>query len=398
MKIAAKSRNKQDVFVIALTIYFLCLPFGAMEIGNANSLLKFVALIPVAVFLMQRPEIRITKMFCWQALYFLWLVISFAFAISTKKSAQAIITQLSFLVLLFAVSGYTYDEKQVALLKSALVWSSRLTAAITLLFGGFLEGRLTLTGVITEDPNYLCAYFMFGVIDVMITLFSSDGKRKLLRLLELFAYIYIIVYTGSRGGSLAVLFGLAVIWVFYKEKKSGVALSAKKMFALLVLAAIAAIALSLLPENILSRFTWKTIIASKGEQRLRIWKNGLHVFSESSVFRKLIGYGPGCVTLMFKKFGFDPRAMHNVFLQVMAESGVVGLILYSTAIISFFKHAVKSRDSFAVAVMSGMIVLSMSTSIMAFKPYWNILIMIVCIMLKNDSLPSTDTTEGKKAA
>ncbi len=71
--------------------------------------------------------------------------------------------------------------------------------------------------------------------------------------------------------------------------------------------------------------------------------------------------------------------MHNMFIENLIETGLIGLILYSVYIFSFWNSAKKSGDVFAAAVMAGMIVMSLSVSIYAFKPYWNIMIYILCV-------------------
>ena len=66
-----------------------------------------------------------------------------------------------------------------------------------------------------------------------------------------------------------------------------------------------------------------------------------------------------------------------MFLETLAELGLGGLCLYSLAIFLFAKAAYRKRDGFSLPVMFCMIVMSLSTSIYTFKPYFHIMLFIV---------------------
>ena len=69
-----------------------------------------------------------------------------------------------------------------------------------------------------------------------------------------------------------------------------------------------------------------------------------------------------------------------MFIESLLELGVVGLIIYAVAIFSFIKAAWKQKNKFAFAVVMCMFVLSLSTSIYTFKPYFNIMLYIILLL------------------
>lgn len=80
--------------------------------------------------------------------------------------------------------------------------------------------------------------------------------------------------------------------------------------------------------------------------------------------------------------------MHNMFLETLVELGAMGLVFYCFAIGKFVKRASEFRDKFSFAVIVCMVVMSLSTSIYTFKPYFNIMLFIVmsCYLIRNDIL------------
>ena len=70
-------------------------------------------------------------------------------------------------------------------------------------------------------------------------------------------------------------------------------------------------------------------------QRLRLWQNGLSGFSENPVF----GSGPGSVSGLVNH---DERIaqyshLHNLYLQLLVELGVVGFMLFSIMVLALFR-------------------------------------------------------------
>ena len=78
----------------------------------------------------------------------------------------------------------------------------------------------------------------------------------------------------------------------------------------------------------------------------------------------------------------------HMFIESLLEIGVIGAVIYIVFIFSFVFEALKRRDIYCVAILTGMIVLSLSTSISVFKPYWNIMIYTLVLSLSNNHIGS----------
>lgn len=366
-------------FVKALAFYFFLLPLGALNINsNIGSALKLVALLPLIVFVLSQSKIVFTKTIKWQLFFAFWTMISCLWAINSKIAIERSITQFLLIFLLIPVSSMRYNCKELDFLRKSLVYSSRFTAIILLLFSSYFEGRLYLSGIISEDPNYLCAYFLFGIIYCISKLYKKK-KFIIFNIVELLIYIYIIILTGSRGGLLAVIIA-AIVFVLFKDNFDGKRINIKKNIAIsFLILAVFAVVWSLIPSDIKARFVFNKIVQSNGTGRFDIWRNGITLFVNNGPFRRIFGCGTGCIREYFSKYGYVDKVMHNIFLENLLEIGIVGLLIYILSIFSFLKSAILSKDLFSASILTGMIVLSLSTSLYAFKPYWNILIFIVCL-------------------
>ena len=69
---------------------------------------------------------------------------------------------------------------------------------------------------------------------------------------------------------------------------------------------------------------------------------------------------------------------HNIFVEYLLGVGIIGLMLFISMLWQFFKITFIKRDIFAMAICAGILGIFLSTSF-GGKPYWNILIYIICL-------------------
>lgn len=375
-----------STFVRILQLYFVLLVLGAMNIGIFGSLLKLYVLGLSAYGLLDgiisRKTIIMTPQLKYTGIYVLLCFLSLLWTVDYTSTGVRSITQSSFFFLLVIVSMHRYNQFEIASLRKSLIWSSRITVLVVLLFGQYSHGRLYLSGLIAEDPNYLCAYFLYGIISAIDELASiTKQRKKVMAGIEICIYLYVIFSTGSRGGLLAVLVAALYSLLFLKtdntmrRKRKG-----SRIFVIVIVAITLMISESFIDSTVLNRFSVDSVISSQGTGRYQIWSDALRIYSESGVFRCLFGYGTATsrVVLDMGK-AVRVNVIHNMFIETLLELGIIGLVSYFLFIFSYLWFSIKQRDVFVTSVLVGMIVLSLSTSIYAFKPYWNIMLFIICI-------------------
>ena len=372
--------REYSLFVLSLGLFFLLLPAGIINLGSMGSLLKMYAVIPIAIRLLSgKFKNNFLTSFKTQLVLTIWVSLTYLWSIDKDMSWNRITSQYMFVVLAFIVCTSDFQKKDILLLKRCLIGSSIISAIIVLLFGVKSDNRLLLSdSTFAEDPNLLCSYFLFGFIHALDTMAVKPivFSRFIIKASEIVVYFFIVFSTGSRGGLLALI---ASLLVFLVQKNK---ISMKGLVLIFVLYLFFNIGLKLfVSEENKDRYTIENVQESGGTHRTEIWERAWDVYTDSSPFRQIFGYGYNTARSIFDINRYESRVMHNVFLEYLLECGLIGLIIYSISIGSFIKEAHKNNDYFSFSILLGFVCLSLSTNIIAFKPYWNIMLYSMCFTI-----------------
>lgn len=369
----------KNTYLFFLQIYLLALPLGAMSIGPIGSALKLLAIMPVLISLM-----NLRSFYCSVPIkrYFLYVLVcgaSVLYAIDTSSAWNKFSSLLLLFLLQATVCVYKYSENDIDKLKKALIWSSRVSVVLCLIFNTYVEGRIYFrSGTFSEDPNYFSAYLAFGVIFAVEQLIHDNRMRnKIMAIFELAVYLTVALLSGSRGGTLALLFGV-ILYVIFANRNI---VNIKTIFLIAIIAIALYFGLSFLSEDILTRFTIQNIRETGGTGRTVIWANAFKLFGASDVFRQLFGQGIGNTVTAWSHYSISEfHVCHNMFIESLLEIGIIGFFIYTSMIISYIKAACGQPEKYAFGVMIIMAFLSLSTSIATFKPYINIMVYILCLV------------------
>ena len=182
-----------------------------------------------------------------------------------------------------------------------------------------------------ENPNVLGTYLLF-TIPIAIALMW--GNKKLFTKIT-FAGIAGIMFltlilTFSRGCWIALFFAMAMYITFVKGKMWGL--------VLLVIPFIPVI-LNLLPQNIVERITSiGNLEDTSSNYRLSIWLGSLNMLRDWWVAG--IGLGSDAFMQVYPLYAFAAAFAfhsHNLYMQVLAENGIVGFITFMLIIGFAFK-------------------------------------------------------------
>lgn len=90
----------------------------------------------------------------------------------------------------------------------------------------------------------------------------------------------------------------------------------------------------------ISRFTGNNITTGRNV----FYENAIKAFSQGSVGTLFIGYGTGSAYLINK------TGLHNVYLQILFDHGLMGLVLYGSFFVINVKNAIKKRYFFSMCL------------------------------------------------
>lgn len=366
----------KSFFIITLSIYILLVAFGTLNLGSFGSGLRLIGLLPFLGWFLYSRRIKFNNVILLQTLLVMLFGISILYSFNIEKSIDRTVTNVLLLGLMVFFASGNGDLKKNRVLINSAIWSSRLTVLIVIMFSTYKENRLFIGGAFTEDPNYLTGYFLFGYVFALYeVLYGKFFIKKIFGFIEILIYVFIVVATGSRTGFITYLFITAIVFLGnFKFNRKTVLIS----ISTLVFAIIAYIAItSLVNPEALSRLTFESIISSNGTGRFDLWDNALHIYSESSVFRKFFGYGSGSIRTVYTSYGFINQVSHNIFIEILLENGIIGLLVYTALIIKIVIMASQSSIKELLFILLGMIIISLGASLYAFKPYWNVILIIL---------------------
>ncbi|HSL19898.1 MAG TPA: O-antigen ligase family protein [Vicinamibacterales bacterium] len=308
----------------------------------------------------------------------LYVVVLLASSVLARDQALAddrFIEHLKMLVMFVTIVALASARRRLPVLAWTMVAAGALLAAIGVFqaltggfaneFGGF--GRIKyaqIYGTVFEpriagplgDPNFF-AQILLVLVPVALAL--ATWERTAWRRVLGYAAAAILVggtaLTYSRGGALALALvaGLSLVDRKHGWRDLGAGVLLLAMLALL------------LPDNFMRRVTTLDQLISRPEQTLRpdssFEKRKLLVSTAWRMFldHPVAGVGAGNYTTRFEDYadevGFaardydDPAERHyphNLYLEVGAETGVIGLIVFGAVCALALGRLVRARESF----------------------------------------------------
>lgn len=200
------------------------------------------------------------------------------------------------------------------------------------------RGMYRLIGTII-DPNIYCLYAIIPFA------YFIKNLRKPLWYIVGFLTLFSVFLTSSRGGAIGLLVFVFAYLFYHRNKIKPIHI---------VLLVIGSIGVHLVLINtvtiyadfvnrFLDLFT-EELNSDAGSGRLGIWMNGLKLFKENIIF----GIGLNNFrTLNFLIFN-DSHYPHNTFLEILIETGIIGFMIYGSALFMFIKTRTNKNSSLIV--------------------------------------------------
>jgi O-antigen ligase len=269
-----------------------------------------------------------------------------------------------------------YNKNEIKVLRKAFIYSGWIAAILLLYAGaGYAPGRLaiTLAGA-AEDPNYSVGYMMF----ILLYSLEQHLRNKKLSYLGLFAlFIGLVFLTGSRGGLLAVLGAslfLLVLWM--KEQKLKLSAMSRIVLVVGIIALIIYFIFANLPLELRNRFILSAeLLEAGGSGRIIIWTSIIESFSVAPLINQLFGMGAATVSF----FSHNWAVGHNIWLDSLIETGIIGTVILFAFYFSFLKKAYDLMEHVVASALFGYMLMALTMSLYSYRPIWNILLFILIL-------------------
>ncbi len=220
---------------------------------------------------------------------------------------------------------------------------SALIGVLQIFIGGFESGwldqsafsyisvRITST---FENPNVFASYLILFIPYVLNEfVYSENTGEKIIRFGILSLLVLCVVETWSRGAWISLCVAL-IAYLF---------MCSKKTVPYVILGGVGLVAsVPLIAPNIYDRLL---SIGNRGDTsigyRMSIWKSVSRMISEN--WFTGIGYGQAAFESVYLPFAYSgalaAKHTHSLYLQILVETGVVGLLLFAVIIFLFLQNA-----------------------------------------------------------
>ena len=380
---AGRHLNLRSVAGVAIAGFVFTIPIEELVavpgIGSVSRLSGLIALAVGVVALFGRGRVRLhvpPLLFVVMAAYVSWNLVSVYWSVQPSATIGRVVTLVQLLVSVWLVTEYCRGRARLLMMLQAFVLGNCVAFGVTLAnavssdFAGFRDvGRF--------DANEFAAVLALGI--PMAALLTAERRARFLHLVNL-AYpavaVFGVILAASRGGLITALVALLVIPLSLSRQR----MSSKVAWSLATVLALGfgfVYAPRAFPEvyRNLERLGGTADELAEGTLtgRTEIWSETLEVFWESP----LGGVGAGAARHALKGGGFGvDKTVHNVFLAVAAETGVVGLLLFlglmGIAVAAAFLAPQRQRTYVIVLALTLMVAM-IPISIEARKVTWFIL-------------------------
>jgi O-antigen ligase len=197
-----------------------------------------------------------------------------------------------------------------------------------------------------DNPNVLGEYLLFIIpLAFAMVYYFKEYFNKFVALSLCGITALCMILTFSRGAWLGLMFGI-VIFIFLKDRR---------MLWLGLIALI--VAPFVVPQSVIDRLlSIGNMSDGSTSYRVNIWLASLNMLA--TFWPSGIGLGTETFVFIYRKYSFNavhaPHS-HNLYLQLMIDLGIVGLVLFVAIIAVFYKkiflriNQSKGRDKFVTA-------------------------------------------------
>lgn len=280
----------------------------------------------------------------------LFCFLSTSWAINEADAMEKGIT-LTSILLCFSVFYYyfRYSSNQTEKMVEALLWAGYVVVVYSFLYYGF-SGVLTLLSAGMRLDSEFDNVNTIGMICSITTIISAHyiiNKGFRLRFLLTIPTVLLLSATGSRTSLITCILGVCIL-ISVKYVSGGFISSMFKVFFILTILLGAVFLLAQLPVfsginermmGLFSLFTGKGEVDGSAQLRDLYRLLGLQIFSEHPI----LGIGMGNTHIYTYQYYRHDCYLHNNFVEMLANGGIVGFILYYSIYVYIVTKLIKQR-------------------------------------------------------
>lgn len=323
-----------------LFLFILAMPFDKYKIFSlsaSNIFLIFLVIFSFFDFFMKKRKIIKSNLYPFIYLFFISSMFSIFGAYDPYTSLRTMITLAGMITVVVVIINIVNSEKYLFFAVKTILFSSMLVSVMALiqfvaykkynqLFWGV--GGLTSTGYkfdvfraagIIKDPNYLAFFLLPTIIIATYIFFSEPFSKRLKSYVGLVLLLNLITSILTFSRSFLLLLIIFIVYFLIDKRKEKFLLSLFPVFIIV-------------GYLYGSKFVNFIVSFNPGSIQMR-WENisfGLRIFYQNF----FVGTGLGNLKFLPENPHF--AAAHNTYVQIGADTGILGLISFFLMLIAVF--------------------------------------------------------------
>lgn len=190
------------------------------------------------------------------------------------------------------------------------------------------------------NPVVLAQYLsQIVVVGVLLLLHHRFGVKRIFTMAVLGAALLAQVLTYGKGGWVGSMVGLMMVGLMYQGKRLKIRNIVVVVLGMVALGGVVTLVLPDVADYVARIWTGTRTEDSSMVTRLVLWKMAWAAFLDNPLF----GYGLGIGMLIIADSWGVPLEVHNDYIRLLVETGVVGLGLYIMIQIYVFKLILRAR-------------------------------------------------------
>lgn len=350
MNAETSSRLRQVAFWLFGLICFLELS-RVLDLVRTHVISGILALLAIAL-LASGQALLFWK--CWAGrvlpLVVAWIALAYFLSPHTAFSTPYMLSTVQGALLFLAGAGLLTTVSAFQTLFRVATVAALILCALSLVWGGTMNGRHALRGGPYTDPNYYAMALLALAPIVWVSFATKPWWMRVSGVLATTLPVLLALRTVSRGAFVAVLLMLVVLF-FFAGLKVRIAMVSVAVLGVVVL-------LAFLPEDARMKLAAATRLSSLAgdttaansadtvslESRGTLLSTSINLTLEYP----LLGVGPGNFGPTIAEYGrlqgyhWINLGTHNSYTQLSSETGIPGLLLYLTLIAFTVSSVIKT--------------------------------------------------------
>lgn len=355
--------------------------------GNLSKILGFyIIVIWLLDVLLYKKSIKINRTFWIVLAFFLWGMLSILWAVNPIISLGFIYHLISYIALYLLVINFVDSEDRFNWFIYAF------------LVGCFFMNSLAIIAFLKQDFYYFYRMSLLGLnpngfavllclaIFCLWYIFGSKLKKyfhKILLILITIYFLFGVIFAQSRGAWIALVICFPIYFLIGKQKIS------KKIFlivlVLLLIISILIMIVIIFPEYSMKLYDRLMTIRNPREAasiRPYIWSVALEEWKKNPI------WGIGLFNFS-SVYIIDP---HNIYVAILCELGLIGLIIWIFLLFSLYKIAKSNKyRSLTISILLFLIIVGFKGIYYTNPTYWYMFAIISVTQNLTKNLISVET-------